>query len=312
MITSNEPLHDTSYLDEQIHVLHQNGQAFISRKYYSQASQYYTAILQLLEENNNTTSHVQELKVKCLTSLSFCDFKTNQFYHTIARCTDIIDDFSSSDTNEKQFLKLLGKAYYRRGLAFYLLGLPNLAISDMKSAQDILPDDGKIGGKISQIYDENDDSDIDSNDNYEEMFNNIIVYSKNLTLHANKKLLPTEIEALLNIRRLGNDNSMSIPDSDTSTKDNFNGLGDISNLFNMKSPEKSSVNFSSIMNQVELFGPMIQKMTGIDSKALTNIIEIGKAIVNVYMLFNRVLKRIIKSSGFVVAFVWLLLSALRL
>ena len=300
-----EPSNDTtsSYLYEQIHILHQNGQEFISRKYYSRASLYYTAILQLLDEHNTTYSQ-QELRAKCLTSLSFCDFKTDQYYDTIARCTDIIDNFSSSDTTEQQFIKLLGKAYYRRGLALYILGLPNLALSDLKTAQDFLPGDDKINGKINQIYDENNKTEVDtSQDNVEEMLENIIVYAKNVT-YSKKKLLTTEIEALISNPSKSDNTKPSLPD--------FN----INSLFNspLTSPINSSkkINLSSIISQVETFAPMIQKMTGIDNKTLKNSIDVVRAIFNCYMLFNRLFQQIKHNSGFVVAFIWLLLTALRL
>ena len=100
---------------EQIQVLHTKGQQFISQKFYSRASNYYTAMMQLLGDNNST--NCRELRLKCLTSLSFCDFKQESFYHAISRCTDIIDEFSlwtAHDDTKEHFRQLLGKAYYRR------------------------------------------------------------------------------------------------------------------------------------------------------------------------------------------------------
>lgn len=318
----NEQFNDTNQVIDQVNILHQNAQECISRKFYSKASEYYMAILQLLNETGKIDS--LELKLKCLNAIAFCDFKTDQFYSAIARCTDIIDEFAVNVTNDIQESvdNLIGKAYYRRGLSFYILGLPNLAIPDMRTASSFLPNDDKIDNKISQIIaEENDIPELDNEDNRQDL-QNIIIYSKNLTTSLHKKMNSTEIENLLNGAIKFTNSNMNTVVSNMENMDlgNMNpmsglgsvglgGMGGLSSLLGTKG--QNFMNFSGIFSQIESFSPLIQKMTGLDSKTLTNIVDIGKAIVNVYKVLSRILKHIVKYSGFVVAITWLIMLVLN-
>jgi hypothetical protein len=59
-------------------------------------------------------------------------------------------------------------------------------------------------------------------------------------------------------------------------------------------------------NQIELFAPMIQQMTGIDKSTILHIIEIGKALLTTGKLFIEIFKFLARYSGIFTGFSWII------
>jgi len=116
----------------------------------------------------------EELRRRCCLTLAECELQEGQFYCTIARCSEVIEEApldakslytdrlldevkSINDTvgsttynqteiyNKTDKLRAsLAKAFYRRGISLNRLEKPQLAILDLQKAKEMLPSNNKI------------------------------------------------------------------------------------------------------------------------------------------------------------------------
>ena len=116
----------------------------------------------------------EELRRKCCLTLAECELQEGQFYCTIARCSEVIeeapidtkvlttdkiveeigstndtttttgDNNTESDNKVDKLRASLAKAFYRRGISLNRLEKPQLAILDLQKAKEMLPSDNKI------------------------------------------------------------------------------------------------------------------------------------------------------------------------
>lgn len=170
-------------VDDRILTLKSYGQEYISERKYKKASLYYSAILQLLE--GIAGKEPDELRMKCSSILAFCNLKDGQYYDAIARCTEVIEQSLLSYPPKVHEIKslsssqqhLLGITYYRRGLSFNNLGLPNLAVIDWKIAHLLIPNNPKVLSRMQ--FSKGIDSDMDTDGKTQ--IDSTVTINRNLT-----------------------------------------------------------------------------------------------------------------------------------
>lgn len=171
-LESSSTLLESHKLDERIDKLKWKGRKYLTQKKYKYAAKYYSAVLQLIEGIGGQES--EELRRKCCLTLAECELQEGQFYCTIARCSEVIEEapidtkilttdklpvntgsmndttsstgYNSTETDNKidKLRASLAKAFYRRGISLNRLEKPQLAILDLQKAKEMLPSDNKI------------------------------------------------------------------------------------------------------------------------------------------------------------------------
>lgn len=140
---------------KQIKLLRDRGKGLLSVRSYEKASDYYAAVLQIVEGVGGPET--VEIRRRCFLTLADCEIKLSRYNEAIARCTELIDESPSvlvEGSNEKinsNLQESLGKAFYRRGIALMHLNKSTLALLDFKSAKVHIPTDIKIEDKINSI-----------------------------------------------------------------------------------------------------------------------------------------------------------------
>lgn len=206
----------SSKISSNVKQLRSKGMIYLAKKNYKKAAKYYSASLQLMEGISG--EELGHLRKRCALTLAECELKSGQLYHTIITCSDIIDespvidDINSNDNSssligqqpetistqfngEYDFLnKVLGKAYYKRGLSLDKLNQTVLAIADYKVAHQLLPKDSKIKYRLDKAVRKYEI--FDSNSSFNDT--NIFDYIENIVLDNYSKihLSKSEIRAL--------------------------------------------------------------------------------------------------------------------
>jgi hypothetical protein len=136
------------------------GKIHLSAKEYGKAKLCYAAVLQIIEGDGGTAT--DELRRRCGLTLAECEIKTGQLFPAIARCTEVIEECPNieessdgegqTDAVQRERLRLaLGKALYRRAVAFNKLSKPELALVDLKAALNNVQSDEKIQRQVEDI-----------------------------------------------------------------------------------------------------------------------------------------------------------------
>ena len=302
---------------DRISALERLGQNFILNRRYDKAYHCYSAALQLLEGVGGFES--QNLRMNFSLSLTQCDLKRGDFYQVILRCTDIIDESSIPVTpNENQLsevseiqLEMLGKARYRRGLSFYKLGLPNLAILDMKVASTLI-DSPKVIAYIESIMKEDNstiaifESPDPSSASSQEDMQSILDYAQKAA--ATKHYSTKEIERLLQPEQEENPFASLMS---TAKSNQMNPFGSL--LGGLGSPAAGGKGMlDSLLDpsspQVEMFAPLLQQFLGVDKKTIDSVLSISKAMYAVFKVFSRYYGTLVKYSGFFMGAFWIIIS----
>jgi hypothetical protein len=129
---------------------------------YNSAADCYSAILQKLE--GVAGDEAVELMRSCGLTLAECEIRLGNFLDAVARCTEVIDETppipdTSTDIEETlvtsvetlQLQQTLGRAFYRRAVAFHRLSLPQFAYLDLLRAEACLPFDTKTARMIDLL-----------------------------------------------------------------------------------------------------------------------------------------------------------------
>lgn len=146
----------TGFSDPSVRHLREVGKASLDSKDYVRAAQYYSAIIQALENDNGSES--EDLRRRCYLTLAECEIQNGNLFHAIARCSDILNEcpdpsvaiknLSSarpSDIKGMWFLhNVMSKALYRRGISLLKLNKPHLAVIDLNTSLHLKPNDSRI------------------------------------------------------------------------------------------------------------------------------------------------------------------------
>lgn len=145
--------------DSIIPKLKSKGKEYLSAKKFDLAASCYSAILQVTEGTGGKES--LEVRRKCGLTLAECEIKLGNLRNAIARCSEVIDDepnlveLTLENDDEDEVKVTIGKAFYRRAIAFKRLKMNNLALLDFKSCIAYLPDDIKSHQEIYHLENSN-------------------------------------------------------------------------------------------------------------------------------------------------------------
>jgi tetratricopeptide (TPR) repeat protein len=141
-----------------IEQLRNKGKHYLVNGEYNQAADCYAAILQNLEGAGGPEAG--HLMRRCGITLAECEIKLGNLFDAVARCTEVIDESPEMVTSDSVQVTL-GKAYYRRSVAFQRLNMPRMAYLDLNQASKYLPDDGRIRNSMKILSNSNDISSIE-------------------------------------------------------------------------------------------------------------------------------------------------------
>eukprot|EP01039_Chlorochromonas_danica_P000682 gene682-738_t len=135
--------------------LRDQGKQCLALRQYTEAIQFYSAILQIVEGLPGEDSF--ELRRRCGLTLAECEIRAGNYHQAVARCSEVIEEcvnFADSlpkKTKRKKAKKVtmdsidldktLNRAHYRRGLSLKKLNELRIALIDMKKAAEYHPDD---------------------------------------------------------------------------------------------------------------------------------------------------------------------------
>eukprot|EP01036_Dinobryon_divergens_P032668 gene32668-42309_t len=132
------------------------GKVFLNSKDYKRAAQYYSAIIQTIDEENGNV--FSDLRRRCMLTLAECEIRNGNLFHAIARCSEILNEcpdptfsldavnnLSSADVRDTDFLQnVMSKAFFRRGISLLKLNKPHLAVVDLNTSLNLKPNDSII------------------------------------------------------------------------------------------------------------------------------------------------------------------------
>jgi hypothetical protein len=121
----------------------------LQKKNYEAASDYYAAILQLVEGVGG--DYATDMRRRCGLTLTECELKCHRYDHAVARASEIIAEFTEiADLDREKHLtsKTLAIAHLRRGLAFKYLQKPKWYQTEILRASKCQPQDDKIKAHI--------------------------------------------------------------------------------------------------------------------------------------------------------------------
>jgi tetratricopeptide (TPR) repeat protein len=301
------------------------GKTYLSTKQYSQAALCYAAILQVLEGVGGIESG--ELRKRCGLTLAECEIKAGNFYSAIARCSEVIEECPEITDEEGQsegnisesseitkLRQVLGQAFYRRGVALSRLGEHLLALLDLQEASKKIPNDMKIIQRIeisqSITMNYNSSDNMSSESEIVEQLQSIVedAQSNYERSYFSKK----QIHNLLNKKQ---SLSTTLSKNKKSPSPGLDGLGDlfggIGGLGGMAGGTGGigGGGLGGMMGYI----PMLLQMGGFDKETAKLIEEIVKAITDVFQIFKRTFKLVMKNKHYIIlaiTFVWVITSLL--
>lgn len=167
IVLSNHYMISTSgevanFFANDINILRDRGKSCLTTKNFRKAAQYYSAILQIIEKDKQNEKS-DSLRRRCALTLAECEIQSGNWHHAIARCSEIIDEYSTNFNSNNDELNIdsksslndlreaLGKAFYRRGVSLLNLNKTVLAYLDFNVSMEYIPDNQNVYDKISSI-----------------------------------------------------------------------------------------------------------------------------------------------------------------
>lgn len=295
------------------------GKTYLSTKQYSQAALCYAAILQVLEGVGGVESG--ELRKRCGLTLAECEIKAGNFYSAIARCSEVIEECPEITDEEGQsegnisesseitkLRQILGRAFYRRGVALSRLGEHLLALLDLQEASKKIPNDMKIIQRIeisqSITMNYNSPDNMSSESEIVEQLQCIVedAQSNYERSYFSKK----QINNLLNKKQ---SLSTTLSKNNKSPSPGLDGLGDLFGGIGGIAGGTGGGGLGGMMGYI----PMLLQMGGFDIETANLIEEIMKAITDVFQIFKRTFKLVMKNKHYIIlliTFVWVTTSLL--
>lgn len=129
--------------------LRSQGKLHLLHGKYDEAADCYAAVLQSLEGTGG--DEVGETMRRCGLTLAECEIKLGNLFDAVARCSEVIDDTPLHANGGPSTRLLLAKAFYRRGVAFYRLNMPELSYLDMRKAAEYSTNDTKVARYINTL-----------------------------------------------------------------------------------------------------------------------------------------------------------------
>lgn len=133
------------------------GKDHLNSKNYRCAGQCFSASLQLIERI--TGDEAVNMRKNCGLSLAHCEFSSNHYRKAIARLSEVINEISTrnytcsenSDAALMDISETIGNAFYKRAHAFEAIDKPQLALLDLETCKEYLPDDVEIYKAIAML-----------------------------------------------------------------------------------------------------------------------------------------------------------------
>jgi hypothetical protein len=138
---------------------------------FSEASVYYSALLQILEGSTQVSDVL--VKQLCGVRLADCELRDGACVRAIARCSEVVAEMPEEPTtlepgqtyslaaleanpffdspNDSSTLYRLGLAHLTRAKAFAALNMTNLAAKDLKCARKYLPDEQEVYQLLEKV-----------------------------------------------------------------------------------------------------------------------------------------------------------------
>lgn len=275
----------------RIESLRKQGKELLFQKSYAKAYRYYAAVLQLAEGFGDIKH--RDIRKRCILTLADCDMKAGRLHEAVARCTDFIEEFSPrlakeniTDNSESFGVDnvSLAKALYRRGVSLVRLGRTDLALFDLRAAVLCDSTDEKTKRVLENVEvnlgpDKLNEASIDSRDS--ELWD---IVEEGQQSYVSLRLTKVEIDKLLQPAN-------SAPGSSRSGLDMGFGLSD---LLGSSGGENGMDGLSRIL-------PLVQTLTGIDSKIITEIGDYARMFMDFVKKAQRVMDSLKKHSRTITA-----------
>lgn len=143
-------------IERDVHKLRSKGLEYLESRKYSMAWRCYAASLHVLAGHGS--EELGKLRHRCALTLAECEIKLEKYEHAIITCSEVIDEApdvnqtvplstesdSSDEEDDHSPIQILGKAYYKRGLALEKLKQMTLSLNDYEQAANLLPLNKKI------------------------------------------------------------------------------------------------------------------------------------------------------------------------
>ena len=150
-------------ISNDINILRGKGKSYLLAKNFRKASQYYSAILQIIEKDKHNTIS-DSLRRRCALTLAECEIQTGNWHQAIARCSEVIDEYSSlfspgtdpemddsSLKDVKDIRDAIAKAFYRRAVSLLNLNKTVLAYLDLNISMKYSTDNKLALTKLSKL-----------------------------------------------------------------------------------------------------------------------------------------------------------------
>ena len=129
--------------------LRNQGKLHLLHGKYDEAADCYAAVLQSLEGTGG--DEVGDIMRRCGLTLAECEIKLGNLFDAVARCSEVIDDTPLHTNNGPNTRHILAKAFYRRGVAFFRLNMPEFSFLDMRKAAEYSTNDTKVARYINSL-----------------------------------------------------------------------------------------------------------------------------------------------------------------
>lgn len=310
--------------DLNVKQLREMGKVFLNSKDYKRAAQYYSAIIQTIDEGNGNV--FIDLRRRCMLTLAECEIRNGNLFHAIARCSEILNEcpdptlasdsvknLNSADVHDTDFLQnVMSKAFFRRGISLLKLNKPHLAVVDLNTSLNLKPNDSIIIKELAIATKKSTTAKHDGSGSYYNVSSVAIIGDELADLvdecqinYPRTSFSRAQIQALASSSRSLSQRSVSSPlQPSEPERDMFGGLGmDTANLFsgggglmNMLSGGKGG-SLGSVSNILSL----LSSMGVLDPTTASRLEGLVSTLSKIHATFARIREQMAKHRSLIIA-----------